>query len=248
MRNGKRSVLAVILVLGFLGGACANVFESFGDKGSRDAKLEEARIALDEGDFTTAVALLEPLSDQYPGDTEISRSLASTYAGRGGLNFFDLAARAEAAQNARNSGSAQGNTIGHLVSAFPHPVTDTNISDLSTAVALMENISSSSGDPNDFYSLGLFYSAKAILMVLKDTDSSGDGIPDTFTSLALSDADAETVYGSLDSALANFGSGKAGLDVSSEILESSGDLKSEIDARPGTTTGDKLRTYLDSAF
>jgi hypothetical protein len=245
MRNGKRSVLAVILVLGFLGGACDNAFDSFGDKGSRDAKLEEARIALDEGDFTTAVALLEPLSDQYPGDTEISRSLASAYAGRGGLNFFDLAARA---QEAQNNGSAQGNTIGELVSAFPHPVTGDNISDLSTAIALMENISSSSGDPNDFYSLGLFYSAKAILMVLKDTDSSGDGIPDTFTSLALSDADAETVYGSLDSALTNFGAGKAGLDVSSEILESLGDLKSEIDARAGTTTGEKLRNYLDSAF
>lgn len=245
MRNGKRSVLAVILVLGFLGGACDNAFESLGDTGSRDAKLEEARIALDEGDFTTAVTLLEPLSSQYPGDTEISRSLASAYAGRGGLNFFDLAARA---QEAQNNGAAQGNTIGELVSAFPHPVTDTNISDLSTAIALMENISSSSGDPNDFYSLGLFHSAKAILMVLKDTDSSGDGIPDTFTPLSLSDADAQTVYGSLDSALTNFGPGKAGLDVSSEILESSVDLKSEIDATPGTTVGDKLRTYLDSAF
>ena len=245
MRNGKRSVLAVVLVLGFLGGACDNAFESLGDKGSKDAKLEEARIALDKGDFTTAVALLESLNNGNPGDTEIVRSLASAYAGRGGLNFFDLAARA---QEAQNTGAAQGNTIGQLVSAFPHPVTDKNISDLSTAIALMGNTSSSSGDPNDFYSLGLFYSAKAILMILKDTDPSGDGIPDTFTPLALSDADAQTVYGSLDNALANFGAGKAGLDVSSEVLKSLEDLKGEIDAKAGTTIGDKLRNYLDSVF
>jgi hypothetical protein len=245
MRSGKRWVLAVILVLGFLGGACDNAFESLGDKGSRDAKLEEARIALDGGDFTTAVALLETLNNENPGDTEISRSLASAYSGRGGLNFFDLAARA---QEAQNTGSAQDNTIGQLVSAFPHPVTDNNISDVSTAIAIMENISSSSGDPNDFYSLGLFYSAKAILMVLKDTDQSGDGIPDTFTPMALSDADAQTVYGSLDNALTNFGAGKAGLDGSSEILKSQSDLKSEIDAKAGTTIGDKLRNYLDSVY
>jgi hypothetical protein len=32
MHSGKRWVLAAILVLGFLGGACDNAFESLGDK------------------------------------------------------------------------------------------------------------------------------------------------------------------------------------------------------------------------
>ena len=72
MRNGKRWILAVVLILGFLGGACDNAFESLGDKDSREAKLEEARIAMDSGDFTTAVALLVALNSEYPGDTEIS--------------------------------------------------------------------------------------------------------------------------------------------------------------------------------
>jgi len=245
MHSGKRWVLAVILVLGFLGGACDNAFESLGDKDSREAKLEEARIAMDRGDFTTAVPLLETLNSQYPGDTEISRSLASAYSGRAGLNFFDLAMRA---QDAQDAGSAQDNTIGQLVSAFPHPVTDNNLSDISRAVAMMEGVSTASGEPNDYFSLGLFYSAKAILLILKDTDLTGDGTPETFTSLALSDADAQAVYGSLDNAIMNFGPGKAGLDPDSEVLKSLNDLKSEIDARPETGIGDKLRAYLDYVF
>jgi hypothetical protein len=244
MRNGKRWILAVILILGFLGGACDNAFESLGDKDSREAKLEEARIAMDSGDFTTAVALLVALNSEYPGDTEISRSLASAYSGKAGLSFFDLATQA---QEAQDSGSSVDNTIGQLVSAFPHPVTDNNISDISTAITMLESISLASGDPNDYFALGLYYSAKAILLILKDTDRLGnDGIPDTFTPLALSDADSQTVYGSIGSAILNFG--KAGLDDSSEILKSLNDLKGEIDARPETGIGNKLRAYLDSVF
>jgi hypothetical protein len=245
MRSGKRWVLAVILVLGFLGGACDNTFQSLGEKDSREAKLEEARIAMDKGDFTTAVALLETLNVQNPADTEITRSLASALSGRAGLNFFDLVARAKEALDASGD-----HTIQQLVAAFPHPVTDNNLSDISRAIVLGGAIASSSGDANDFYSLALYYTAQTVLVILKETDlAPGDGVPDTFNASALSDADAQIVYVSLVNALTNFGPGKAGLDESSEVLKSLVDLKREIDpAGTGTDIGNKLRAYLDLVF
>jgi hypothetical protein len=242
----RRWIFAMTLALGLLGGGCDNAFESFGDKNSTDAKLEEARTAMDQGNFATAVPLLETLHLQNPGDAEISRSLATAYSGRAGLNFFDLVARS---QEAQGNGAIQDNTIAHLVNAFPHPVTDNNILDISRAIGMLDNVSASSGSPDDFYSLGLFYSAKAVLLILKDTDKVGnDGIPDTFTSTAMDNTDALTVYGSLDNALSNFGPGKAGLDGSSEVLKSLGDLKNEINASTGATIADKLRNYLASVF
>lgn len=245
MRSRNRWVLPVMLVLVSLGAACDNAFDGFADKGSREARLEEARIAQDEGDFQTAVALLEALHAESPGDAEITRSLASALSGRAGLNFFDLVARAQDAQDAPGD-----NTIRQLVAAFPHPVTDANLSDISRAIALEGAVASSSGDANDFYSLGLYYSAQAVLVVSKDTDLAPvDGVPDTFTPSAFSDADAQTVYGSLENALVNFGPGKAGLDESSEVLKSLDDLKREIDPTgTGTGIGDKLRAYLDSVY
>ncbi|MGZ8460702.1 MAG: hypothetical protein ACXWW2_09755 [Candidatus Deferrimicrobiaceae bacterium] len=244
MHPGKRCVLAVVLILGFLGAACNNAFDGFADKGSKEAKLEEARTAQDHGDFQTAVALLETLHAESPGDAEITRSLASALSGRAGLNFFDLVARAQDAPDAPGD-----TTIRQLVAAVPHPVTDNHLSDVSRAIVLEGAIASSSGDANDYFSLALYYSAQAVLVILKDTDRAPvDGVPDTFTAVALSDADAQLVYGSLDNALTNFGAGKAGLDLESEVLKSLNDLKSEIDAKAGTTIGDKLRAYLSSVY
>lgn len=244
MRNGKRWILAVILVLGVLVGACDNAFEGFADKDSKEAKLEEARIAQDQGDFATAVPLLETLHAEYPGDTEISRSLASALSGRAGLNFFDLVAQAQAAQD-----TVGNTTIRQLVAAFPHPVTDNNLSDVSRSIGLLVGISSTSGNPNDYYSLALSYSTQAILIILKDTDMDGNGVPETFTPSGLSDSDAQAAFGSLDNAIGNLGPGKAGLDTSSEVLQSLTDLKREIDpAGTGADIGNKLRAYLDSVY
>lgn len=245
MRNGKRWIPALVLVLVSLGTACDNAFEGFADKESREARLEEARIAQDRGDFAAAVPLLAALHAESPGDAEISRLYASALAGRAGLNFFDLVTRAQDAQEA-----AGADTIAQLVAAFPHPVTDNNLSDISGAIGLMASVSSSSGDANDFYSLGLYQAARTVLVVLKDTDlAPADGIPDTFDASALGDADAQLAFDSLTDALANLGPGKAGLAGDSDVLMSLDDLKGEIDpSGTGTDVGNKLRAYLVSVF
>lgn len=68
------------------------------------AKTEEARIAMDNGDFKSAVNILKPLLDKDgdgdftpadvpllgPQDSELAVDLASAYFGRAGVNFLEI--------------------------------------------------------------------------------------------------------------------------------------------------------------
>ncbi|MBI3804451.1 MAG: hypothetical protein HY282_11890 [Nitrospirae bacterium] len=134
----------------FLGGAngegCGgkSVLENLGDDSTKEAKVEKARIALDDRDFATAIETLQELcgtSLTAPTcDPEIVSLYASAYAGRAGLDVFDLI------KEGANQPAASGATSYTLFSKHFSSPTAANVSDIGAAVSLLTSIPSRTPD------------------------------------------------------------------------------------------------------
>lgn len=146
MRFNLRTVVWIGFLLStglFLGGAegqgCGgkSVFESMADDGTEEAKLEKAKIALDDGAFGDAVVILEDLCGSdltAPScDPEVVSLYASAYAGRAGLVVFDLVK--EAVDRTVSAGSSYALFSSHFSS-----ITSDQLSDMNSAVVLLSNL------------------------------------------------------------------------------------------------------------
>ncbi|MDY7030396.1 MAG: hypothetical protein SVY10_00635 [Thermodesulfobacteriota bacterium] len=101
----KKYLLTFVLLFAFaLFGCDENIFESFSDDDTKQAKLEEARIALDDEDYEKALALLEDL-DQC--DPDVATYLSSAYMGMANFNALDLVTNAEELADDDDAGSIE---------------------------------------------------------------------------------------------------------------------------------------------
>lgn len=100
MKMKKRALLKLIFVgfVCFSIAACGdeNMLEDMADKDSDEAKLEDARIAIDEGEWQVAIDGLES-EWESSGDPEIGADLAAAYMGLAGFDALSLLENAETA-------------------------------------------------------------------------------------------------------------------------------------------------------
>lgn len=104
-------LVAVILCVG---GCSSNLLESVSDDSSREADIESARIAIDDGDYQRAADILEPWYDPLAPDHEIARILASAYMGKAGIDFTYVL---------ENSDESDGDSFDTLASALTLDIT-----------------------------------------------------------------------------------------------------------------------------
>ncbi len=69
---------------------CANVFRDFPDKGSRQYRIDKARVAIDDKSWDAAVDGITPVLEDSPDDPEVVFIAATAYAGRAGLRILTL--------------------------------------------------------------------------------------------------------------------------------------------------------------
>ncbi len=158
----------------FLGGAdgqgCGgkSVFESMADDGTDEAKLEKARIALDDGEYADAVEILQDLCGTTLSaptcDPEVVSLYASAFAGRAGLDVFDLIQ--EAADRPVAPGSSYTLFSAHFISP-----TSVNVSDMNSAVLLLTNLPARTPDQG----LQLAVASVVDLVVLLGSNTGGYG-------------------------------------------------------------------------
>src|SRR5438105_3045029 len=112
-------------------GACA------GDDNTTEAKIEKAKIALDKGDYTTAVSTLQGLCGVNLAaptcNSELISLYASAFSGRAGLDVFALMEEAATKTVAANSSYALFSTH------FSNP-TAGDAGDMNSAVTLLVSI------------------------------------------------------------------------------------------------------------
>jgi hypothetical protein len=159
-------------------GACGdqNLFDSMADDNTTTAEVESAKIAIDNGDFDAAIATLQGLcgtnSFAPTCDGETASLLASAFAGRAGLNVFDLI---------ENSVDAvSGSTLSSLSTfsmLLPFPSAGDK-SDLHNAVTVLVSLSSPTANQN--LQMAIYAMADAVVTVgvdLTDGFNSTTGLP-----------------------------------------------------------------------
>jgi hypothetical protein len=144
-------LLLTVALLCVAYGCSGNAFEGVADDNSKDAKLEEARMALDDANYSRAAELLNDLLDQDPTDSQALIYLSNAYAGMAGLDTLDLLTTIDTLDKNGRSGSID--MVGLVLGDAEGDVTATEVADklahLNDAIDNLEQIEANNGSLSD---------------------------------------------------------------------------------------------------
>ncbi len=98
------SLISVALIFSFCG-CDDSVFEDVSADDTYESRIEEAKMALDDSDFSRAADILEALEAEYPNNDEVKQYLSNAYSGLAGLDTYDLLETIDTLDEAGQSGS-----------------------------------------------------------------------------------------------------------------------------------------------
>lgn len=151
-KNVLKSCCVLFLCAFFLFSGCSgNVFEGVSDDDSDDAKLEEARMALDDGEYSKAAQLLNDLLDGNPTDPQALVYLSHAYAGLAGLDTLDLLTIIDELDESGDSGSIDmvGLVLGDEDGDITAAEVDAKLQHLNDAIDNLEQIEANGGSLSD---------------------------------------------------------------------------------------------------
>lgn len=120
-----------LLLTLFVCSSCKNVLEEVAKKDTKQAVYYEAKLALNNRDYTGAINLLQSLGPDFLAQRDVSLVYASAYSGRCGLEFVNLV------DSISNIGSS--NLFLFLMQSFLGG-TDQKITDCLASEAIMQSI------------------------------------------------------------------------------------------------------------
>lgn len=88
--SGLRWLLLFTFITSALTGCDGNSLEWLADDSSKEARLEEAQIALDDREYGRAETILLGLQAEYPNDDTVAQYLSNALAGAAGLDTLNL--------------------------------------------------------------------------------------------------------------------------------------------------------------
>jgi hypothetical protein len=174
-------VVATLWILLCLAGCGGNALEGISDDDADDAKLEAARMALDDAEYSRAAELLNDLLDGDPTDPQALAYLSHAYAGMAGLDTLDLLTIIDELDDAGKSGSIDmvGLVLGDAEGDVTTAEVAAKLDHLNNAIDSLEQIEANGGNLNDDETVQRSVLAVArITMVLADiilTDQGAQG-------------------------------------------------------------------------
>ena len=207
----------------------ANVFEKLEKKDDKD----QAKKALQNGDYDAAIESLEAYLAENPNDAGARSMLANAYMKKVGIDVLSLAAKVT------NSGADDWKGI---VTALPSGNSE-NVAALQSAVNALSAIPAASRTTEQAYQLALAQASLAVT-VTKKVAGDGNSVSDDKVE-SMSDADAELVYSTLAGSKSTVQS-SAGLKDNSGAQKLGG-LSDKISSQEGATTAEKTRAFLKSS-
>lgn len=204
---------------------------------------ERARAALESGDYSTAIDVLEELIASEPDNYERYALLAAGYAARAGLAILDIVKA-----QFTSGGSGSTSLIGQVGSFLPANSTAANLEDMAASLAKLNAIPAADraeGADTKYGASASFqltlYSAAYSVMYLQKFTVPGDITQFDPNKLAtMTDADVDAI---LDSLVL---SAESGTGPAAGMGEAVGEALEEIDSQPGATTREKLINYLNN--
>ncbi|MBI3608505.1 MAG: hypothetical protein HY207_11115 [Nitrospirae bacterium] len=226
----------------------SNLFEGLANDGTTQATVEAARIDIDNGNYTAAIAALQALCGTNLSaptcDAQTVSLLAAAYSGRAGLDVLDLI------KEATSTASGVTGSFSTFSSLLP-TLTASNKQDMHNAVTLLSGLTSRTANQN--LQMAVVAAADLVVTVGVDLTNGFDaatGVPNVIPSLAdvqQAETSNQTVTQVTNDLLlvtqGVTGSGLAGKDLTNDITQ----IQNTLDANQnGTVTAPELQSYLAS--
>jgi len=243
-----------------------NAFEWLADENSKEARIEEALIAMDDGNYAAARAILTALKAEYPNDTTVAQYLSNALAGLAGLDTLNLLETIDDLNDTGNTGGIDmvGLILGDDDRTLTTDEIDTKLSDLGLAIDALTDLGEENLTEDQKVQLGLLSLNHAALtiadIIADDTGKTGDdeiklteeglkdlyptGTPDLDDNMTQDDLDnlAEDVNNISDSIDAI--STIVGGDSENDLSESFNDFLEDIDPDKDGVNADDLENYI----
>lgn len=159
------------LLLFNLMGCNKNILEETAKTDTTQARFYEAKLQMNDGNYTTAIQILDSLGPSFLAQREVALVYASAFSGRCGLNFVNLLTQLDSV------GSASTLFV-FLMNLFPEG-TDSKIGDCVISESTLNTIgvySARTADENILMGLSSITKVGTVLSRYADTD--GDGSAD----------------------------------------------------------------------
>ena len=250
----------LILTMGLVGCENNNILNDLGDDGSKEARTEEALQALDDGDYSEAIGILQDLTSDYPDDGKLWQYLSTGYSGRAGLDTINLLEVMDELEDNDDSGSID--MIGRVLGDDAGNLTDAQLTsksaDIDLGIDALYNIINP--DNNQDILKGLMGIADMALTMARivSLDQDLDGLTLTeayFESLYTDPAELDDVV--TDDMLADLGEDIANIEDALQALDlisADNDLGDDFEQfqndfdqnGDGDITVEELETYLNN--
>jgi hypothetical protein len=162
---GLCRLLCLCFAIFALTGCEGNMFEGLADDSSYEARLEEAMIALDDGDYAKARSILTELNADYPNRPTILQYLSNASAGLAGIDTFNLLETIEQINDNPNAGSIDmiGQILGDTDGVLTADEIKEKIDNINDAISALGAID----DPTDdqIVQLGLLSLNRSVLTI-----------------------------------------------------------------------------------
>ncbi len=160
-------LLCLCFAIFALTGCEGNIFEGFADDSSYEARLEEAMIALDDGDYAKARSILSDLNNDYPNNPTILQYLSNASAGEAGIDTFNLLETIEQINDDPNAGSIDmiGQMLGDADGVITADEITEDLSKINDAIDALEAIPEADRTDDQTVQLGLLSINRAVLTI-----------------------------------------------------------------------------------
>jgi hypothetical protein len=228
-------------LLGASSGGCGgeSLFENLGDDSSRQAKLEAAQLALDEGECQKAIDGFTELQNADSTNVDLRQGLSAALMCRAGFNvagFIKIAADFQA------NSIANGALFKAISDQAVNLVASSWQADTNQAEGLLIPYQS---DADVAFSLSVISTIKATLTVL-DLINYANGVVNCSPSCTITQQDADDIISALNSAYSSLSSAglvnSAEADAINQILT---DLNNISGTSTDTVTSQDIVDYLD---
>ncbi|HYX33079.1 MAG TPA: hypothetical protein VE954_08175 [Oligoflexus sp.] len=221
---------SLLLVL-LLSGCSSNLFESVADPDPAD----EATAAMDERKSDDAIDILEKALQKEPENWLYVSLLASAKAQKAGVDTTDIALEMA------KGGESSGNPLTALFTVLPSATSDV-LDLLQEATELLASIPADQLEDGDAFKISMFNTAFTALQA-KYFDADGSGSFSVEELQSLDEEAAINILNSLlnaESAATIYQSAGGTGDATSNVSQ----IRTQIDAQPGDSQAEKLRSYL----
>ena len=211
---------------------------------NEDNEEDQARQALELGDYDAAIEKIGALIAKYPLEYKYYPLIATAYASRSGVDLVAIVKT-----ELFSSGGDGAVDITAIDKYIPTTPNDTNISDIDTAVDWIKQMPLDHRSDTSDYEYGpsaslqlSLYATTAFNMKTNQLKSTTTGDVDPEKLEDLSDAEVDSLIDSLQDAVDN-GENSA---VSAEVAAQAAEALDEIAAQPGATQKEKIQNYINS--